>query len=109
MSEINTQQLAWQGVPVKGFESKMLLELGNGTFKMIKIEPGMSYPLHHHPDKTEFVYVLEGTLGAAIGEENFVGSTGMFYRFPVGLKHGLSNPGDTDTVLLVGAIKDEAK
>lgn len=107
MNEIVTDKLDWESTKVEGIESKALLSLEGGTFKMIKLRPKASYPLHQHPDKSEFVYVLEGILQATIGDEVYTGGSGVFYRFPVGNKHGLHNPGETETIILVGAIKDQ--
>lgn len=108
MYETKTQDGFWKAMPIEGIAAQELIERVNGTFKMVKLQPGAVYPLHVHPDKTEFVYVLEGILEAAIDENIYVGEAGMFYQFPVGKKHGLKNPGTKETLLLVGAIRDEA-
>jgi quercetin dioxygenase-like cupin family protein len=45
---------------VKGFSGKDLLQLSNGTVKVVRIEPMSVYPEHVHPDKTEYAFVMEG-------------------------------------------------
>lgn len=107
MLEINTLTGSWKSMPIEGIVAQELIEKTNGTFKIVKLQPGAIYPLHVHPDKTEYVYVLEGTLEATIEETKFVGETGKFFQFPVGKRHGLKNPGGKETILLVGAIRDE--
>lgn len=106
MSSIDTNQLDWMGMKVNGIFSKDLLSHENGTFKMVRLEPQAKYPIHQHPDKTEFAYVLEGVLEATIGENVYTGEPGAFLTFPVGAKHGLHNPTDKETVVLIGAVKD---
>lgn len=106
MNEINTHELQWKAMLIKGFVGKNLLEHENGSFKIVKIQPGATFPLHQHPEKTEFAYVLKGTLEATIGDQVYTGGSGMFYRFPTGIQHGLRNPGQVETVVLIGAIKD---
>lgn len=107
MDEINVHKMEWSSMPVKGFEGKPLLDHKNGGFKMVKIQPGAAYPLHRHPNKTEFAYVLEGTLEATIGDTEKIGTAGFFYQFPAGITHGLKNPGETETIVLIGALSEE--
>lgn len=104
MNEVNSTQLKWEAMPIEGFEGKNLLSLKQGGFKMVRIQPGAKFPVHQHPDKTEFAFVLEGTLEATIGDEVYLGEKGMFYQFPRGCKHGLKNPGDVETIVLIGAL-----
>lgn len=108
MSHTNVQDLPWAEMPLAGFSGKGLLDLPNGSFKMVKIEPGSEYPIHKHPDKTEFAYVVAGTLEATIGDQVTQGESGAFFIFPVGERHGLKNPGSVDTLVLIGAVKDNA-
>ncbi|HJV45964.1 MAG TPA: cupin domain-containing protein [Bacillota bacterium] len=106
MGEVNPQQLSWKAMAVKGFEGKGLIDLSGGGLKMVRLQPGATYPVHQHPEKTEFAFVLEGTLEATVADQVYIGQRGMFYSFPVGIQHGLRNPSEEETVLLVGAIKD---
>jgi quercetin dioxygenase-like cupin family protein len=107
MNEINSNNIDWESMPVKGFEGKPLIDHKSGGLKMVRIQPGCEFPLHQHPNKTEFAFVLEGTLEAAIGEKTYTGHKGTFYQFPVGMNHRLKNPADHETIVLIGALKDE--
>jgi quercetin dioxygenase-like cupin family protein len=107
MYEINSNKLDWESMPVKGFEGKPLINHKSGGLKIVRIQPGSEFPLHQHPDKTEFAYVLEGTLEATIGDKIYTGESGTFYQFPVGMNHRLKNPADNEAVVLIGALKDE--
>lgn len=109
MSYIKTDQMEWKTMPVQGIYGKELFNQENGSFKLVKLEANANYPIHQHPDKTEFAYVLEGELEATIGENVYTGTTGAFFTFPVGNKHGLHNPTQKLTVVLIGAVKDALK
>jgi len=65
-----------------------------------------AYPIHLHPNKTEFIYVLEGQPKLVIGEDIYNGIQGDFFTLPSSIKHSIENPTDTDCLLLVGAINN---
>jgi quercetin dioxygenase-like cupin family protein len=109
MNQNHPNHIPWTNLPIEGFEEKVLLSLQNGFFKMVKLEAGAVFPHHQHPDRTEFAYVVEGVLEATIGSEIYVGEKGMFFQFPVTVPHGLKNPSEEVTLLLIGGIKDEAQ
>jgi len=102
----NTNLLAWKSGRVKGFSGKDLITLANGGLKMVKIDALATYPLHLHPDKTEFIYVLDGTPKITIGAENYNGEKGDFFILPQSIKHSIANPLETECLLLVGAVKN---
>lgn len=102
---MQTKEMKWETSKVNGIFSRDLLNDKDGTFKMIKLSPNSTYPIHRHPNKTEFAFVLQGTLTATIGEEEFTGEEGAFFTFPVGTMHELKNSDqDKETIILVGAI-----
>lgn len=107
MSELLTKEVEWGRMPVKGFTKKDLINKNSGGLKLVRIMPGCEYPLHRHANKTEYAFVLEGTLQATVGDVVYKGEQGAFYQFPTGEIHGLKNPGDVETIALVGSLKDE--
>lgn len=102
---IKPDLLNWENTKIKGFSSKQLIEMKNGGLKLIKVEPGSSYPLHNHPDKTEYIYVLEGMPEIIIGEDKYTGEQGEFFILDESVKHSIKNDGSKDCILLIGAIK----
>lgn len=103
---ITSDELEWETSKIKGFSSKQLLDIPTGGFKMIKVEPNSLYPLHQHPDKTEFIYVLEGNVQITNGDECIDGAKNDFYALPHSTKHSINNISDKECILLVGAIKN---
>jgi quercetin dioxygenase-like cupin family protein len=105
-TNIKPDLLDWESTKIKGFSSKQLIEMKNGGLKLIKVEPDSSYPLHNHPDKTEYIYVLEGKPEIIIGEDHFTGKTGEFFILNESVKHSIKNNDSKDCILLIGAIQN---
>ena len=99
-----TSLMEWQAGKVKGFSGKDLISLENGGVKMVRVDPYAEYPVHLHPKKTEFVYVLEGMPTITINEEEYKGEKGDFFILPDSLRHSIANPTINECLLLVGAI-----
>lgn len=99
-----TDTMDWGSGRVKGFSGKSLIDLKNGGFKMVKVDALATYPLHLHPNTTEFIYVLEGQPKVTIGADIYNGSQGDFFTLPNAIKHSIENPTETECILLVGAI-----
>ena len=57
-------------------------------------------PLHHHTREDEYSYVLEGRLGALLGDEEVFAGPGDLVFKPRGQWHTFWNPGDTPTRVL---------
>jgi mannose-6-phosphate isomerase-like protein (cupin superfamily) len=57
-------------------------------------------PLHHHSREDEYSYVLEGRLGAVLGDQEVVAHAGDLVFKPRGQWHTFWNPGDTPTRVL---------
>ncbi len=101
-----TNLMDWETGKVKGFNGKNLIDLKNGGLKMVKVDSFATYPSHLHHNKTEYVYVLEGSPKIAIGKVNYAGEKGDFFIFPKSIKHSIDNPTDSECLLLVGAINN---
>ncbi|PCJ27856.1 MAG: hypothetical protein COA97_02670 [Flavobacteriales bacterium] len=102
----NPDLMNWETGKVKGFSGKNLIDLKNGGLKMVKVAANATYPSHLHPEKTEFIYVLEGNPIIEIGEENYNGKQGNFFILPHAVKHSIINPTELECLLLVGAINN---
>ncbi len=55
----------------------------------------LAAPLHFHHDEDEYSYVLEGTLGALLGDEVVTAEPGTWVAKPRGQWHTFWNAGDT--------------
>jgi quercetin dioxygenase-like cupin family protein len=51
-------------------------------------------PPHVHRDHDEWSYILEGRIGARVGEDEFVAETGSYILKPRGIPHVFWNPED---------------
>lgn len=95
----------WVQGKVPGFKGKNLLELINGGLKRVCIAPGADYPVHLHPDKTEFVYLLDGNVQCSVESDTYSVGKGDFFIFPAGLYHKITNNSNEEVMALVGNIK----
>ncbi|GIM46437.1 hypothetical protein DNHGIG_19860 [Collibacillus ludicampi] len=112
MSVHQTSSIAWERTHIEGILSKNLIEYPEGTVKLVLLESGSAYPEHQHPDRTEYVYVLEGSVVLSVGESEYTCQIGDCIIIPVNERHALHNQTDKRTVLLIGAIfhqKDESE
>lgn len=105
-NSIKPNLLNWENTKIKGFSSKQLIEVKNGGLKLIKVEPASTYPIHNHPETTEFMYVLEGSPEIIIGDSHYSGKKDDFFIFPKSVNHSIINNMDKDSILLIGAIKE---
>ena len=104
-SSIDSSQ-KWETGRIEGFLSKNLLQLDNGSVKMVKVSPKAVYLEHLHPHKTEYAYVISGTAVFEIDGVTKHGERGTFHVFPINSKHKISNQTDSDCLLLIGAISE---
>ena len=104
MPIIHTTDLPWKSTPVNGVSAKELIHERQGTGKLIQLVPGARYPEHRHPDKLEYVYVLDGTLTMQLDQETLEAKSGDFVEIPQNHLHTLENWTSRDVVLWVGAV-----
>lgn len=76
---------------------------GAGTVKFLKFSPGAKYPLHFHPDRSEWLYVISGDMTVEIDGKKLELSSGEFASFPVNSKHSLS-AGEKGSIVTVSAF-----
>lgn len=104
-NKITPSILEWTSGKVKGFKGKDLISTDNGGVKLVKVSPMSTYPEHVHPDKLEYVYVVEGHPEFVIDGEEYTSDPEDFFNFPAGKKHSIINKTEGECLLLVGAIK----
>lgn len=73
-----------------------------GAFSIVEhpIEPGVLVPPHMHTHEDEFSYVLEGEVGARIGDQEIHAIPGSYIIKPRGVPHTFWNPGTRPARLL---------
>jgi quercetin dioxygenase-like cupin family protein len=103
--KIDINKLEWKSGQVKGFSGKEFLQLNNGSVKMVKIDPLAFYPIHVHPDKTEYAFVVTGNPEFLIEEETYLAKPSDFFIFPNNIKHAIKNNTAVECYLLIGSIK----
>ena len=96
----NDGELVWLG----GLGIHFRLDGTNtqGAFSVVEhpLEPGAFAPPHTHSREDEFSYVLEGTVGVMLGNQEFVVSRGSYIVKPRGTPHAFWNPGPEPARLL---------
>jgi len=73
-----------------------------GAFSVVEhpLEPGAFALPHTHSREDEFSYVLEGTVGVKLGDQEFLVSRGTYIVKPRGIPHAFWNPGPEPARLL---------
>lgn len=104
-NKITPDSLEWIRGNVKGFFGKELINIDNGSSKLLKILPFSKYPIHLHPDKIETAHVIEGNPEFTIGEVQYPSVPSDFFIFPINTKHAIENNTNEECLLLIGAIK----
>ena len=78
-----------------GVISKISAAMG-GTFSVVEhpLEPGtLAAPPHTHASTDEYSFVIEGEIGALMGEETFRAPAGSYVLKVRGIPHTFWNPG----------------
>jgi uncharacterized cupin superfamily protein len=76
---------------------------------LVRLEPGNeSTQFHFHHCDEEFIYILEGSGVAEIGDEEYRVSAGDFMGFcQASLPHSMHNPNSEDLVYLMGGSRSK--
>ncbi len=83
-----------------GVVRKLSREDTAGSFSVVEhpLEPGvLAAPPHTHTNEDEFSLVLEGRIGALVGNEVFEAGPGAYVLKPRGVPHTFWNPGPRPT------------
>jgi quercetin dioxygenase-like cupin family protein len=78
-----------------GVHFKVASEQTGGSFSIVEhpIEPGLLIRPHMHAHEDEFSYVLEGEVGARIGNQELLATPGCYIVKPRGVLHTFWNAG----------------
>lgn len=71
------------------------------TLGRVVLQVGKTNPEHYHPNCSEVLYVLEGTVRRTVGEDAIIMKTGDTCIVPPSVRHGVANIGDIDADLIV--------
>lgn len=74
-----------------------------GRFALVehRLAPfALAAPLHRHTNDDEYSFILQGTVGAHLGGEDFIGHEGDLIRKPKGQWHTFWNAGETPARIL---------
>ncbi|MCL4480658.1 MAG: cupin domain-containing protein [Candidatus Thermoplasmatota archaeon] len=105
MSKLLMDDPSWELVSkaIDGISQQWAVRKDNGTVKFLRFDPEKAYPKHHHPDRTEWLYVVSGEMIAQIDDQVHRLREGEFAIFPVNSEHSLK-AGSKGAVVLVVAI-----
>ncbi|HEY3396888.1 MAG TPA: cupin domain-containing protein [Armatimonadota bacterium] len=84
--------------------------LGNSealTVGICEINPGQANPRHQHPNCTEVLYVLQGTIAHSFGEQEVVMNVGDVVTVPPGLAHHARNLGAETAIMSISYTSAE--
>jgi quercetin dioxygenase-like cupin family protein len=78
---------------------------GSATNRVISVvehpvAPRLLVPPHVHQDHDEWSYILEGRIGARIGDDEFIGEAGSYILKPRKIPHVFWNPDDRPARIL---------
>jgi mannose-6-phosphate isomerase-like protein (cupin superfamily) len=97
MSEIVRLPKEGKAISYGGFGVvfKISGEVTGDAFAIVEhpIDPGILILPHVHDHEDELSYVLEGTIGARIGDQEFEAAPGAYIFKPRGVLHTFWNPG----------------
>ena len=84
-----------------------LLGLSQLGVHLVRLEPGFdSTQFHSHHQDEEFIYIIEGSATAEIGDEKHIVSAGDFMAFSQNsLPHNMHNDTEHDLVYLMGGTR----
>ncbi len=86
-------KVVWMGGV--GVQFKVDGEDTGGAFSVVEhpLKPGAAAPPHTHAHEDEYSYVLEGKIGARIGDKVVEATPGMYVFKPRGVPHAFWNAG----------------
>jgi quercetin dioxygenase-like cupin family protein len=71
------------------------------TVGFVQINPGMANPRHFHPNTEELLFLIEGELDHAVGDDVVHLTAGMTVHIPAGVEHQGVNRGTSVARMVV--------
>ncbi len=93
-----------EGDPTPGMVREQALSMEGMWAGLVKTEAGMISDWHHHGEYDTSIYVIDGTLrmeSGSNGEKVVDAGPGDFLHVPKGAVHRESNPGSTQSRIVV--------
>ena len=106
-NKIKSGSRDWVSGKIKGFYGIDFISQNNGSVKLVKVLPSAKYPIHQHPEKTEYAYIVNGSPEFLIENIQYNSKAGDFFIFPANAKHAIENNTNEVCLLLIGAIKTQ--
>ncbi len=93
-----------EGDPTPGMTREQALSIEGMWAGLVTTEAGMTSGWHHHGNYDTSIYVIDGALrmeSGSNGEAVVIAGPGDFLHVPKGAVHRESNPGDTQSRIVV--------
>ncbi|OPZ80512.1 MAG: Cupin domain protein [bacterium ADurb.Bin429] len=94
VQEMEWGRLIWKASTALGNSASM-------TVGICEILPGQANPRHSHPNCSEVLHVLQGTIVHTFGDEEVTMTTGDVITVPPNLNHNARNIGDDLAILAI--------
>ena len=107
MTELKQDEAPWEPVSktIDAIYQRWVLRKNSGTVKFLRFEPDKAYPEHHHPDRTEWLYVDSGEIIAEIDGHVQNLKEGDHAEFPLNCRHSLKAGPNGSTVIAVALFE----
>ncbi len=93
-----------EGDPTPGMTREQAISIEGMWAGLVTTEAGMTSGWHHHGNHDTSIYVIDGALrmeSGSNGEAVVIAGPGDFLHVPKGAVHRESNPGDTQSRIVV--------
>ncbi len=99
--EVRSRLEAKEGVSMDWLVDDSLVENAGLTVARMTLAKNARTQGHRHPNCSEVIHLIEGTVGQAIGQERVVMKAGDTIFIPAGSYHQTTNIGDGDAAMIV--------
>jgi quercetin dioxygenase-like cupin family protein len=100
-NEASSKQVQMDWGRITWLANQELTNCPDITLGRVVITVGMANPDHYHPNSSEILHVLEGTIRRTVGDDAIIMNAGDTCVVPPDIRHGAANIGDRDADLIV--------